>query len=242
VILEAGINYRGSKIMVRRGHPKNLSDLREVSADSCATIVLDGVSRSALRKERDNFVLQALISLQGAGWPLKGHVLALCALEENQAIFKKIGGPMTHVLHLDEFMGKLMVQASRTSGLCQVLSSLLGYADSEFYLHPVPASFFGKSFGCANKEFPKAILAGVMSKTGETILCPGADHELSLGETFIVLAEDETALTPSKGWTSAPDELTRPISGDTRALNRQGTLLQPENILIIVGTGNSYHP
>jgi len=208
-IREADIDRRGSKIIVRKGHPKNLSDLRAVSADTCATIVVDGVlhgaGRGAGREMRDNFVLQALVSLQGVGWPINGHILAVCSLEQNQATFQKIGGPKTNVLHIETFMGKLMVRSSRIAGLCQVMSSLFGYTGSEFYLYPVPESSFGKSFTCANRDFPDAILAGILSKTGETILCPGPDHELSQGEAFIVLAEDEAALTPSKGPMSIPD-------------------------------------
>jgi hypothetical protein len=232
-IREAAINHRGSKIMVRRGHPKNLSDLREVSADTCATVILDGASGGASREVRDSFVLQALISLQGVDWPINGHILALCALEANQAIFKKIGGPRTNVVHLDEFMGKLMVQSSRTTGLCQVMSSLFGYADSEFYLHPVPESLIGKTFGCANKDFPNVILAGVMSKTGETILCPGAAHELSHGETFILLAEDETAITPSKGSVVMPDESNTETQFTTDNVGRLRSVAQFEHILVI---------
>jgi len=229
-IREAGIDHQGSTIMVRRGHPKNLPDLREVSADSCATIVLDGASPDASREMRDSFVLQALISLQGVGWPLKGHILALCSLEQNQAIFEKIGGPRTHVVHLDEFMGKLMVQSCRTPGLCQVMSSLFGYADSEFYLHPVPEAMYQTKFTAAQKNFPNAIIAGVVSNTGETILCPGVDHNLAEGETFIVLAEDETALVSSPSRPKIEKGHTRRFS---REQSREKLIPTPDHVLIV---------
>jgi hypothetical protein len=71
-----------------------------------------------------------------------------------------------------------------------------------------------------------------MSKIGKTILCPGADYKLSEGETFIVIAEDETALTPSIDDTPVPE-----VAGYPRELAldvvRYKTLLQPDNILIV---------
>lgn len=218
-ILDQEINMCGSRIVVRQGHPYNLSDLQQVAVASARSVIIMP-DRGVSKEMRDAFVLRSLVGLRGNCWPRKGRILAVCSLVRNHPLFLKTGGVKTDVVMLDEFMGKLMVQCSSHQGLGGVVSGTFGFGGSEFYVAQAPEHILGKTFSDAALHFPSAVLCGVMCGNGPSPcdpkasnsstemdqdfcnLCPGSDYRLRHGDDLVLLAEDtngtEALKKPSK--------------------------------------------
>eukprot|EP00929_Paragymnodinium_shiwhaense_P106206 TRINITY_DN7140_c0_g2_i1.p1 TRINITY_DN7140_c0_g2~~TRINITY_DN7140_c0_g2_i1.p1 ORF type:complete len:861 (+),score=176.95 TRINITY_DN7140_c0_g2_i1:117-2699(+) len=156
-----GIDLKGSRVVVRNGVPNYVSSLKHVAADACKTVILLP-SRQWSKEVKDAYMMSILVALRGEGWPLAGRILLVCSLKKNIPIFERIGGAITDVLILDEFLAKLIVRSSE--GLGKVLQNIIGFRGSEFYLRDVPQELVGLTFHEAAFRYPRAVLVGYHKK------------------------------------------------------------------------------
>merc|ERR1719161_2118966 len=195
-ISEMGFDMLGSRIVVRAGKPSCHADLKMVSADAARSIVIMA-DREESKEMRDAYVMRALLTICGNGWPVNGRILAVCSLLQNKPLLEQTGGPKTDVVMLDSFVGKLMVQCSKHQGLGTIVKSFFGFDGSEFYITPAPDHLLGKTIANAALHYPSAVVCGVM-RTGEKEsckLCTGNDYKLQAGEELVLLATDSSCIT-----------------------------------------------
>jgi len=187
----AQLDLRNSNLIIRSGNAHSIDNLRDVSAESCDTVVL-APKRTIPREVRDAFTMQALLALAGQDWPAKGCILAVCSLPENQPLFETIGGPKCSVINLDDFMGKLMVKCCDTRGICKIVASLFSFDEGNaFYTKPVPKHLVGLRFDQALFYFPRSVLAGIVNVgTSSRSLCPDMQTTLKAGDDLVLFSED----------------------------------------------------
>jgi hypothetical protein len=214
-IRDSKISLLGSRLVVRTGILHDRNSLKSVAADACNKVII--MSNMSLERElRDAIVLQVLIQLRGAKWPIDGNVIASCSLIGNRDLFQKMGGGNTHVLMLDSMVAKLMVQCTRGFGLGMAVIDMLGFEGSEFYIKPVPDHLVGETLTTVACYYPSAIPAGVMlgddvggdASQPDIELCPWSDRRLQEGEELLLLSEtDETALPCKHPYAILPRDL-----------------------------------
>eukprot|EP00435_Cladocopium_sp_Y103_P054833 s341_g18.t1 len=137
-IQHADINLRNSSVVVRTGQPYNEEDLTKVAVQTARRIVLLA-NKKVSREEADAQSLNALLTLQGLDYtPSKERcTIVECCLVRNQNLFRSLASGPMQVLATQDFLGQLLVEASRQRGLSQVISQTLGFDGMEFYIAEV---------------------------------------------------------------------------------------------------------
>lgn len=146
-IQHADINLRNSSVVVRTGQAYNEEDLTKVAVQTARRIVLLA-NKKVSREEADAQSLNALLTLQGLDYtPSKERcTIVECCLVRNQNLFRSLASGPMQVLATQDFLGQLLVEASRQRGLSQVISQTLGFDGTEFYIAEV-SGIEGWKFG-----------------------------------------------------------------------------------------------
>lgn len=214
-LLQREIPHRGtSKIIVRRGEPASLSDLRLVRPESAKAIIIlrtDGPSGDAEVVK----IAVAVVALRG-GLPSIPIVVELEDPSTARALRQALPGSVTTIV-TKEAVGRIAAQTARASGLGSVYQEILDFAGSEIYLIGVPHSWVGRSFGEALAGSPDAMLLGILAPTGKAVLCPDFSRVLGDRDVLVFIAEDDTAITLRDelvDW--AAEESTTALRGENR--------------------------
>jgi hypothetical protein len=77
-------------------------------------------------------------------------------------LLKEAGGSNTDIILMDNFLARILVSSSRKDYTGYLLSKLLGFEGSEFYLSAVPDHLVGLTFAEAAQHFERAVLTGVI--------------------------------------------------------------------------------
>eukprot|EP00928_Gymnodinium_smaydae_P096598 TRINITY_DN8568_c0_g2_i1.p1 TRINITY_DN8568_c0_g2~~TRINITY_DN8568_c0_g2_i1.p1 ORF type:complete len:811 (+),score=81.59 TRINITY_DN8568_c0_g2_i1:63-2495(+) len=188
-IQDAGVEVRGSRIVVRTGHPQYQSDLEFVGVNTCKSVVIIA-DRSKDKEVRDAFVMQAVMLMRSQGWPEQGRILVECSLLTNRALLEKLGGPQMDIVMTDRWMARLFVQVSQQVGLGAVIADTFSFRGAELYLHAIPDHLIGKQFFEASLHYPDAVLVGTLSGYGDVTFGslgrPG--RALTVDDELILLA------------------------------------------------------
>lgn len=196
------VDLKGSQVVVRMGHPHRIDDLAHVSTEFASHVILMP-NRSIDKELRDAFMIQALVSIRGSGWPLNGRILSVCSLMLNRSLFEKIGGDNTEIIMLDVWVAKLMVTCAHRVGLGAAIGSLFSLQNSSFYPSVLPAHLVDCTFGEASLYYSSVVI-GVISASEKCLICPGNDYVLAEGDTIVTLAENETATVAATKPVSPP--------------------------------------
>jgi hypothetical protein len=246
-IKAADVQAMGSTIVTRCGKPHSQSDLGHVAAHTSGTIILLPKVEEDL-DSRDAYMLQTLIILRGQGWPLNGRIVAVCSLVRNFKLFQEVGGDVTDIVMLENFIGKLMTRCSGQPGLSSTLSQIFSSGGSDFFINTVPKQLQGMKFSAVRQYYPSAVPVGVLYGTAEESdschtwnqalqrnahgcrLCPGEDFILKDDLDIVFIAPDKAATSASLTPTlpaDMPEEVrtVKNISSDIRNV-------EPETILI----------
>merc|ERR1719197_1062863 len=111
---------------------------------------------------RDAYMLRTLVILRGQGWPYNGRIVAVCSLVRNYKLFQEVGGEVTDIVMLENFIGKIMTSCSGQPGLSSTLSQIFSAGYSDFLISSVPKHLHGKKFSEAREYYPSAVPVGIM--------------------------------------------------------------------------------
>lgn len=218
------VPLRGSRVIVRTGNVCNRDSLKRVAAHTARTVVI--LSDTAVPEEmRDSSAIRVLLTLRAEDWPTDGRILVQRTRAKNKELFDGIGGRITNVVAVEDFVGRMIVQCSRQCGISSVIKQTLGFKGSEFYIQRAPECIVGLRFQQALYHFPLAILAGVL---------PHAAGAASSGPKNN-LARQSSLSAFTKRLSSKRDvqALPRQESTQSLALNETGTFLWfPEDHII----------
>jgi len=192
LLQEFGVNFRNSTVVVRSGQENCKDDLVKVAVESASKMVI--LSRPGLsREDADAWSLNVLVSLCHLKCLPHSVRVFQCELVRNQRLFKSLSNATIEVVTAGDFVGSLMVQCSRQTGLAGVINSVFGFDGDEFYIHRVKGTN-GLFFRDVLFAFEDVVACGLATSNGDLQLLPHMDTKLTGDESLILLAEDSSTL------------------------------------------------
>jgi len=204
-------DWRGSKIVTRKGDPINPGNLMKASAPYARSIVV--LSMGDDPDEADAQACRCTLALTGGMPFLRGHVVTELRDVDNAPVVR-MGCPndwtdaqrKQKVLPLvgSSLIGRLMIQCSVEAGLATCFSHILAFAGNEFYFSDgkewMP-QFYGTRFADACFQFDDAILIGIKlacpREDGAIIaLNPPGTDPIEEGDSLLFIAEDDDTYHP----------------------------------------------
>jgi ion channel POLLUX/CASTOR len=191
-----------TRIVCRTGDPVDLDDLQIVNPDaSRSIIVLSGDS-----DDPDAEVIKTVLALtQGPSRrPEPYQIVAEISDASNLEAARLVGGDETVLIDKGITVSRLIVQASRQSGISVVYTDLLDFGGAEIYSRPDPA-LAGKTFGDALFAYEDCTVIGLRSN-GSAKLNPPMETPIGPGDEVIAIAEDDSVLAVAKPLAATVDE------------------------------------
>jgi len=195
---------------VRQGKANLPEDLHKVSIRTArSVIVLTDPAES--RQEQDAKTLRVLLALQAEESAKTRHVVVQCCLPTNKQVLQDFGGANTEVVVVDDYVGGLLVQCSRRTGIASIFSEIFGFDGDEIYIKKIPETV-GKTFDEVMFSTSDATLLGVMTadagkgeKGRTTKLLPEGDYVIKPDDEMIYFsANDNLPKTRAKPVYDAP--------------------------------------
>lgn len=191
-----------TRIVCRTGDPVDLDALEIVNPqESRSIIVLSGGG-----DDPDAEVIKTVLALtQGPGRrPEPYQIVAEIQDASNLEAARLVGGTETVLIDKGMTIARLIVQASRQSGISVVYTDLLDFDGAEMYAKRDPA-LAGKTFGDALFAYEDCTVIGVRSGD-RTHLNPPMDTTLGPDDELIAIAEDDSVLEAALPLVGAVDE------------------------------------
>jgi len=180
-----------TQVICRRGEPTNLYDLALVRPETSRSVIV----LSPEGDDPDSQVIKTVLALvhdpqrREAPYRIAAEIREPRSAELAQAV----GGDELQIVMADELIARIVVHATRQSGLSAVYSELLGFEGSEIYVVDQP-ELEGKTFGEAVVGSEGCALIGVCEPDGKVRLNPPMDTPIVPGSRSIVIAEDDSAI------------------------------------------------
>lgn len=206
-------DWKGTKIVTRKGDPINPNDLMKASAPRARSLVV--LSQGDDADEADAQACRCTLALTGGMPFLWGHVVVELRDIDNAPVVR-MGVPdhwpeltkKRKVLPLigNDLIGRLMVQCSVEAGLARCFSHILAFAGNEFYFSDgkewMPM-LYGKRFADACFMFADAVCIGIkMSIPKEDgayiILNPPGTDIIEENDSLLFIAEDDDTYQPGE--------------------------------------------
>ena len=220
---------RTTRIVVRHGSAFSPHDLLNVRAQDARSIIV--LSDDGSASQGDVRVVKTVLALtRGLGTRLRGHIAAELLDLEHKDVVTSIDTNHIEVVVARDFLGRLLVQTARQTGLAQVYSMLLSFDGDEFYLLPPPANMAGKSFGEIWSQVSQGIVVGyapAARQTGQVhavVLNPSDDTIVGPNDRIAILLEDDSVVISPK---ALPISITLPRGSLVRAEHA------PEHIFVL---------
>jgi ion channel POLLUX/CASTOR len=115
-----------------------------------------------------------------------------------------VGGEEAVLIDRGDTISRLLVQASRQSGLSIVYTELLDFGGDEIYFHE-NQNLAGRAFGEALFAYEACSVIGIASD-GKVKLNPLPDTMLGPGDRVVVIAEDDSVLETAQASVGTVDE------------------------------------
>lgn len=204
---------RGARIVVRRGQPASVADLRQVRPEAAKAILIlrpEGATGDA------EVVCVAVAVVNEMARPDTTVIAEMHDRDTAQTLEKALRRKITTVLPT-EVVPRIAAQTLRASSLGQVYVDLLNFEGEEFYFVDVPAHLRGRPFGEALSSDQPCLVVGVeTNKKGD--LCPHFSREIVDTDRLIVMAKD----LPTAKTIAVPITSTRAIAAPGPATPQSG--------------------
>ena len=202
----------GTRVICRSGSPMDIDDVAITSPGTARVVIVLAPDSP----DPDAEVIKTLLALghAGSGGP---RVVAEIRNPRNLETARLVAKDRAVMLDMRETVARLVVQASRQSGVASIYVELMDFGGSEIYF--VSGHALGQmSYADAQLAFETVTVIGVIDGD-TTTLNPPADT--LVGElTLIVIAEDDSALTELTRASVAPDH---DVLGDAPAVEERPT-------------------
>ncbi|MFY7667595.1 MAG: CASTOR/POLLUX-related putative ion channel [Crocinitomicaceae bacterium] len=185
-------NLKNMKIVCRTGNPYYLEDLEISNLNNSKAILILSPEGD---EQNDYMTIKTLLAItknpNRRSEPF--HIAVEIHDEKNSEILKLVGGNEVELILSDEIISRIMVQASRQSGLSIVYSDLMDFDGDEIYFYNDP-NLLGKKFGDTLFLFDKSAVIGLMYSNGKVEINPSMDYEIQSRDQLILIAEDDSKI------------------------------------------------
>eukprot|EP00607_Mallomonas_marina_P004123 CAMPEP_0182425190 /NCGR_PEP_ID=MMETSP1167-20130531/11536_1 /TAXON_ID=2988 /ORGANISM="Mallomonas Sp, Strain CCMP3275" /LENGTH=758 /DNA_ID=CAMNT_0024605639 /DNA_START=649 /DNA_END=2925 /DNA_ORIENTATION=+ len=198
-IREANLEMHGTEVIVRTGVPHIESDLRKVSAAGARSVIVLADRGGSSADIADVNTVRTVLSLRGMQAPKDGHIVSEVCDVDDEELVRLVGRDSVETIVSHDIIGRLMIQCALETGLAQVLETLLGFEDNEFYINNCEQwkDLFGLRFDQLMFRFENAVIIGFLrGRSGKVELNPPEDSKLLPGDSLVVIAEDDDTYSP----------------------------------------------
>jgi voltage-gated potassium channel Kch len=195
-------DMKGTRVICRTGSPIDLADV--AIANPCAArsvIVLSPES-----DDPDSEVIKTVLALtRGPHRREDGYeIVAEIHDPANLEAAHLVGGDQAAFVDKRETIAKLIVQASRQSGVSAAYVELLDFDGEEIYFRDDPV-LTGVSYGEALLAYEHATVMGIQRADGAILVNPPAATVLEDGDRMIAIAEDDSVLEQAQRFSGRLD-------------------------------------
>lgn len=190
-----------TRVICRRGSPHDMDDLQIINPFITKSIIIV----SADEGNSDAQVIKSILALNNIrnSEQKPYHIVAEIQKQRNLEVAKMVGKEEVEIVFADEITAKIMVQASRQTGLSLVYSNLMDFDGEEIYFKE-EKSLVGKTYVECLAAYETSCVMGVMYGSSKIVaLNPDFNYVLQPQDQLIFLAEDDSAIKLS-GKTVAP--------------------------------------
>ena len=203
-----------TKIIVTTGDYANINELNRVNiSEARSVILLANCSESSGMNDKLNSDILSIKTIMAIIACQKGEnklpIIAEVFTEEKRELISFFKDENIIALDSWDIMGKLLTQTSLSSGLEMVYNEILSFAGCEVYFYET--DWNGVSFSKLPFHFADGIPLGVYSENDGLRLKPSDDYILTIKDSLVILADDDSTIHFQSSPILTPVDLT--ISG-----------------------------
>jgi voltage-gated potassium channel Kch len=193
-----------TRVVCRSGSPIDLDDLEIVNPHAARSIVV--VAEAGDPAPDANVIKVVLALTQGPRRKAEAyHIVAEISDPVNLEAARLVGGDEAVLIDKRETIARLIVQASRQSGVSVVYGDLLDFEGDEVYFRHEPR-LVGRPFGEALLAYDDCAVIGLRRDGKATQINPPADTEIGPADEVIAIAADDARLASAEPCTAAIDD------------------------------------
>ena len=199
-------NLRNTRVICRSGDPTDLQDIQMANPQNSRSVII----LSPQDDNPDSQVIKTIVALVNDPnrRPEPYQIAAEIREARNMDVARAVGGSEAQLILADDLISRIVVHSSRESGLSAVYTELLDFDGCEIYTAE-QSHLTGKSFAKAVLAYDTSTLMGVCDKAGNVILNPPAGRAFKPGEKAVLIAEDDSMITPFTGKVTIANKLIR---------------------------------
>ncbi len=186
---------KNTKIICRKGSPNDLVDLNIANPHASRSIII----LSPETENSDPLTIKTILAITNNPnrRELPYHIVAEIKDGKNLEIAKMVGKDEVELILTDYFIGRIMVQTSRQSGLSIIYTELLDFEGSEVYFNE-EKSLIGKTYGDAIAAYEDSSVIGLQFADGTVKVNPPMNYEIKSGDKIIAITADDDTLVLTK--------------------------------------------
>ncbi len=189
-------DFKGTRIVCRRGNPIDLNDLEIINVHKARSIIILAPESS----DPDSMVIKIILAItnnpQRMPLPHKYHIVAEVRDPKNVGIAKIAGKDEVQLVIFDHVISRITAQTCRQPGLSVVFTELLDFEGDEVYFQE-EKRMAGKTFVEVLFSYETSTIIGIRHRDGRIELKPKMDSMLEEGDLLIAISEDDDTVIPS---------------------------------------------
>lgn len=189
-------NLRNTRVICRSGDPTDLQDIQMANPQNSRSVII----LSPQDENPDSQVIKTIVALVNdpRRRPDAYQIAAEIREQRNMEVARAVGGKEAQLILADDLISRIVVHSSRESGLSAVYTELLDFDGCEIYTAEQP-NLTGKTFAQGILSYETSVLLGVCDLGGHVLLNPPMDRIFKEGEKAVLIAEDDSMITPYEG-------------------------------------------
>ena len=196
VEMEDGIRDRvkdlkNTRVICRKGNPYDLVDLSIANPHASKSIIVlapeDG--------NADPLTIKTILAITNNPNRREApyHIVAEIKDEKNLEVAQMVGKDEVELVLSDYFIGRIMVQTSRQSGLSIVYTELMDFEGAEIYFKE-EKELVGKTYGASILSYKDSSVIGLQFANGSVKINPPMEYEIKKGDKIIAITEDDDTM------------------------------------------------
>ena len=196
VEMEDGIRDRvqdlkNTRVICRKGNPYDLVDLSIANPHASKSIIVlapeDG--------NADPLTIKTILAITNNPNRREApyHIVAEIKDEKNLEVAQMVGKDEVELVLSDYFIGRIMVQTSRQSGLSIVYTELMDFEGAEIYFKE-EKELVGKTYGASILSYEDSSVMGLQFANGSVKINPPMEYEIKKGDKIIAITEDDDTM------------------------------------------------
>ncbi|HVS84969.1 MAG TPA: hypothetical protein VHD91_05010 [Gaiellaceae bacterium] len=179
-----------TRVVCRSGSPIDPADIAIANPDGARSIIV----LASDADDPDAETIKTLLALVHGPDRKKSkyHIVAEIEDEKNLEVARIAGGDEVTLVSKAKTISRLMVHASRQSGIALAYTELFDFGGDEIYFREDPA-LVGKTYGDALFAYEDCSVIGIASG-GKTKLNPPAVTPIGAGDAVVAVATDDSVL------------------------------------------------